>query len=193
MEVDGVMRPSETPGGLAGVAPWAETPRARRNWGHGYSSSGRASERLFMQRAGAAVTGGVSLPRRRLVTNVGDVPLRKRGLRGPPPRLAFPARHAELDSSERAARQGVGDTIAGLSEQAGRSCPASRMRALPAPRSMGRWSQTVGPARRSGSSHTHTHDREFGCRSWSGTYMMTGRTRRWLIAIASISHHPCGR
>jgi hypothetical protein len=36
-----------------------------------------------------------------------------------------------------------------------------------------------------------THDRQFGCRSWSGSYRMTRREGRWLIAGAAIHPRPC--
>ena len=38
-----------------------------------------------------------------------------------------------------------------------------------------------------------THDRQFGCRSWSGSYRMTRRVGRWLIAGADIHPRPCTR
>ena len=37
-----------------------------------------------------------------------------------------------------------------------------------------------------------THDRQFGCRTWSGTYAMTHRGRGWLIARASLHPRRCG-
>jgi hypothetical protein len=36
-----------------------------------------------------------------------------------------------------------------------------------------------------------THDRQFGCRSWSGSYRMTRRASRWLVAGAEIHPRPC--
>ena len=36
-----------------------------------------------------------------------------------------------------------------------------------------------------------THDRQFGCRTWSGTYAMTNRAGGWLIARANLQHRPC--
>lgn len=37
-----------------------------------------------------------------------------------------------------------------------------------------------------------THDRQFGCRSWAGSYQLSHRSGRWLIARASISPSSCG-
>jgi hypothetical protein len=36
-----------------------------------------------------------------------------------------------------------------------------------------------------------THDRQFGCRTWKGSYRMTRRAERWLIAGADIHPRPC--
>ncbi len=36
-----------------------------------------------------------------------------------------------------------------------------------------------------------THDRQFGCRVWSGSYSMTHRGSRWLIARRNIHDRPC--
>jgi hypothetical protein len=38
-----------------------------------------------------------------------------------------------------------------------------------------------------------THDRQFGCRAWSGSYRMTHRAGGWRIAGADIHPKPCGR
>jgi hypothetical protein len=38
-----------------------------------------------------------------------------------------------------------------------------------------------------------THDRQYGCRSWTGSYLMSLRAGRWLIARASITPGPCIR
>ncbi len=38
-----------------------------------------------------------------------------------------------------------------------------------------------------------THDRQFGCRTWSGTYSMAFHAGRWLIASAHITPSPCAR
>jgi len=37
-----------------------------------------------------------------------------------------------------------------------------------------------------------THDTQFGCRSWAGSYQLSHRSGRWLIARASISPSSCG-
>lgn len=37
-----------------------------------------------------------------------------------------------------------------------------------------------------------THDRQFGCRTWAGSYQLSHRSGRWLIARASISPSSCG-
>jgi hypothetical protein len=36
-----------------------------------------------------------------------------------------------------------------------------------------------------------THDRQFGCRSWSGTYELVRQDSRWLIERASITPAAC--
>jgi hypothetical protein len=36
-----------------------------------------------------------------------------------------------------------------------------------------------------------THDAQFGCRAWSGSYEMTYDERGWQIAHANLSPHPC--
>jgi len=36
-----------------------------------------------------------------------------------------------------------------------------------------------------------THDTEFGCRAWVGTYDLTRGHGKWLIARASITPHSC--
>ena len=38
-----------------------------------------------------------------------------------------------------------------------------------------------------------THDQQFGCRTWSGSYLMTQRANGWLIARANIEPRPCTR
>jgi hypothetical protein len=38
-----------------------------------------------------------------------------------------------------------------------------------------------------------THDRHFGCRTWSGSYDMSDRGSRWLIARADLTIRSCGR
>ena len=38
-----------------------------------------------------------------------------------------------------------------------------------------------------------THDRQFGCRTWRGSYRMTHRAGGWRIAGADIRPRPCGR
>jgi hypothetical protein len=38
-----------------------------------------------------------------------------------------------------------------------------------------------------------THDEQYGCRTWSGSYRMTHRARGWLIAGADIQPRPCAR
>jgi hypothetical protein len=36
-----------------------------------------------------------------------------------------------------------------------------------------------------------THDAQFGCRAWTGSYEMTDDERGWQIAHANLSPHPC--
>jgi hypothetical protein len=36
-----------------------------------------------------------------------------------------------------------------------------------------------------------THDRQFGCRTWHGSYRMTDRGKRWRIARAALTVKPC--
>jgi hypothetical protein len=38
-----------------------------------------------------------------------------------------------------------------------------------------------------------THDEQYGCRTWSGSYRMTSRAGRWLISRANIAPRPCTR
>jgi hypothetical protein len=37
-----------------------------------------------------------------------------------------------------------------------------------------------------------THDQQFGCRIWSGSYEMTNQNDAWLIKKASLTPRPCG-
>ena len=38
-----------------------------------------------------------------------------------------------------------------------------------------------------------THDQQYGCRTWSGSYRMTHRSSGWRIARANIEPRPCSR
>ncbi|MGA2012473.1 MAG: hypothetical protein ABSH51_18365 [Solirubrobacteraceae bacterium] len=55
----------------------------------------------------------------------------------------------------------------------------------------GRVSRLSGATATVGVTSLVTHDHEFGCRTWSGTYGMVRRAAGWLIASADITPAPC--